>query len=170
MISRSDFLPAGSVDDDMPCPLDSKRTVPTWEVTKYMLDALDLKPHETLLEIGTGSGYQCACWAERCKEVVSIEVDPIPGVAEKLPRNVVLVQVSMHNFETDEKFDAVVVSCGISRAAASMLSRFLKIGGRMVAPVGESGKQELLRLDMVGNQLSDDRGPLAYLRFGWMEL
>lgn len=168
MVNRSDFLPQCCIDDGSPINITPTQPVPTWDITAVMLDALKLAPSDVVLEVGTGSGYQCACWAERCKEVVSLEINPVAGVEEKLPHNVILIKQSVNEFESAEVFDAIVVTCGIPEHIAQKLGAFLKSGGRLVAPVGDPSGQELRKYAKEDGVL-EDYGPLAYPRFTWME-
>ena len=55
---------------------DPPRAIPDREVTRLMLEMLQLKPTDKLMEIGTGSASQTGIWAERCKEVHTVELKP----------------------------------------------------------------------------------------------
>jgi protein-L-isoaspartate(D-aspartate) O-methyltransferase len=133
-VDRSRF--AGGSHADQPIPLSTTATVPTERVARLLADLCRLPPQSTVLEIGTGSGYQAAILAERCREVVSVEVRPIDGVAAKLPPNVTLITADGRTFDTGEQFDAVLVTFAAPEIAPAWVKQ-LKEGGRLVIPQGK---------------------------------
>ena len=117
-----------------------------------MTAALELTGGETVLEIGTGSGYQTALLARLCERVVTVE--RLPELAEPAQR--VLGELGIENvtFRTgdgtlgapgDGPFDAIIVTAGAPEVPPALLEQ-LADGGRLVIPVGPRFSQELLRV------------------------
>lgn len=131
MIDRSLFCPQQE-NPPWPVPLTPTCTVPT-EGMAYMLADL-LNTCGDVLEIGTGSGYQTAVLAERCRSVVSVEINPQNQVQQKLPSHVVLFNADGCIFHTDNEFDGILVTFG-ANALYDVWHRQLKEGGRLVVPL-----------------------------------
>jgi protein-L-isoaspartate(D-aspartate) O-methyltransferase len=132
MIDRTQFTPDKS-NPNRPVPCGCEQTVPTEAMAKLLADALNADGGK-VLEIGTGSGFQTAVLAERCKDVVSVEVQPMAGVAEKLPPNVTLVKADGCTYDTGEKFDGVLVTFGAPRIMHAWFEQ-VREGGRLVVPL-----------------------------------
>lgn len=126
-----------------------------------MTDQLDLHGTEKVLEVGTGSGYSGAILSHCAKEVHSIEYDPQLAYAaqlnlKKLGRDNVKVYRGDGFYGLPEiaPFDAVIVT-GAARDVPSLLMDQLKIGGRMVVPIGSHPQ---LNLDLfVFQKVSDEK-------------
>lgn len=99
-----------------------------------------------ILEIGTGSGYQAAILAERCRSLVSIDVERDPAVAAKLPAHVCLITGNGYEYDTGEEFDGILVTFAAQGIAEAWV-RQLKDGGTLVVPLqrGESSAISVLR-------------------------
>lgn len=159
MIDRRLFTPNG---DDPPCPVpvNDLCTVPTAGMAHLMADlVVNGKQDADILEIGTGSGYQAAVLAERCKTVVTIDIVRQPGVDELLPKNVFVMHANGYEYDTHEKYDGVLVTFRANRLSGSWLNQ-LKEGGRLVVPMvcGEQARitiyvrrsNELELVDVIG--------------------
>jgi protein-L-isoaspartate(D-aspartate) O-methyltransferase len=133
VIDRCLFTPNGD-NPPSPVPLDDLCTVPTEEMAHLLADLITANMPLDVLEIGTGSGYQAAILAQRCRSLVSVDVKLQPGVAEKLPSNVAIVIADGYEFDSGEQFDAVLVTFAASRLASSWVQQ-TKIGGRLVVPM-----------------------------------
>jgi protein-L-isoaspartate(D-aspartate) O-methyltransferase len=155
-VPRERFLPAGQADyayDDTPLPIGDGQTISQPYIVAYMAEALTLKGGEKVLEIGTGSGYAAAILAEIAAEVYTIE--RIQGLAEmastlldKLGYSNVHVRHGDGTLGWPEQapFDGIVVTAG-GPDVPETLKQQLKIGGRLVIPVGTSTwYQELVRV------------------------
>jgi protein-L-isoaspartate(D-aspartate) O-methyltransferase len=136
--------------DDTPLPIGLGQTISQPYIVAFMSEALMLKGEEKVLEIGTGSGYQAAILAELCKEVYSIEI--VAPLAERARE--VLADLGVKNVQVrtgdgyrgwKEKapFDAIMVTAAPAEVPKPLLEQ-LKIGGRLVAPVG-TWNQNLVR-------------------------
>jgi protein-L-isoaspartate(D-aspartate) O-methyltransferase len=87
-----------------------------------------------IYEIGTGSGYQTAILAERCRLVVTIEVEPVPDVEAKLPQNVIAIHGDGFTHDTESQYDGILVTCAAS-AICQVWEKQLKEGGKLVVPM-----------------------------------
>jgi protein-L-isoaspartate(D-aspartate) O-methyltransferase len=132
MIDRCQFTPNGD-NPNFPVPISDLCTVPTTEMA-YLLASLIGDDAQDVLEIGTGSGYQTAVLAERCRSVVSIDVERHPGVSDRLPAHVALVMANGYEFDSGEQFDAVLVTFEANRISP-MWAHQLRDGGILVVPV-----------------------------------
>ncbi|GAH45371.1 unnamed protein product, partial [marine sediment metagenome] len=132
-------------------------------IVALMIQALELKGDEKVLELGTGSGYEAAVLAELAKQVVTVEI--IPELAESAKR--VLEKLGYSNVEVhiagktlgwleDAPYDAIIVSAGAPSIPQILLGQ-LSWGGRLVIPVGSHWQQELMKLskDKEGNKVEN---------------
>lgn len=131
-LDRSQFLPPGTEDGDFPVVLSETCSVPSKRMA-YLLAGL-LDTDGSVLEIGTGSGYMAAVLAQWCREVVSIEAQPRPGLDGCLPKNVALIQANGMTYDTEQEYDGVLVSFAVTGIASVWVSQ-LKEGGRLVVPL-----------------------------------
>ncbi|MGH8213021.1 MAG: protein-L-isoaspartate O-methyltransferase family protein [Rhodanobacteraceae bacterium] len=129
-----------------------------------VLQSLGLKPHEDVMEIGTGSGYFTACLAKLARRVVSVERHPdLAQLARERLRNAGIDNVefihadALRDFKPTQVFDAVAVT-GAVAAVPQVFHDWLKPGGRMFAVVGVEPAMRalLLRREADGN-LGEER-------------
>ena len=112
-------------------------------VVAYMTQMLELDGDEKVLEIGTGSGYQAAVLAEIVGKVYTIEiVEPLAQRAEKTLKRLgyegVIVRVGdgYRGWPEQAPFDAIIVTAAPDHVPQPLVDQ-LKVGGRMVIPVGD---------------------------------
>jgi protein-L-isoaspartate(D-aspartate) O-methyltransferase len=173
-VPREEFLPPPLREfayEDSPLPIAEGQTISQPYIVALMADALLLRGGERVLDIGTGSGYAAAVLAEIAANVYS--VDRIGQLAEKAA--VTLSKLgydNVHVLHADgtkgwpehAPYDAIVVAAGGPKIPES-LQRQLKVGGRLVIPVGtEVRAQELVRVTRV-SQTEFRREDLADVRF-----
>ncbi|WP_329743462.1 protein-L-isoaspartate O-methyltransferase [Dyella sp. A6] len=121
-----------------------------------VLQALDLKPGERVLEIGTGSGFLAACLANLAGNVVSVDMhaDFTAAAGERL-RTAGITNVELatgeavNNWQPQGLFDAVVVTGAVFRIPERFLA-WLKPGGRLLAVRGESPVQHVMMFTQEG--------------------
>ncbi len=135
--------------EDHPLPIGEGQTVSQPYIVAVTLDALQLQPSDTVLEIGTGSGYQTALLAELTRQVYSMERHPALArhaeatLARLGYANVkVIVGDGSEGLPALAPFDAIAVSAAAPQIPASLFEQ-LREGGRMVIPVGPADVQEL---------------------------
>jgi protein-L-isoaspartate(D-aspartate) O-methyltransferase len=129
--------------DDHPLPIGMGQTISQPFIVAYMTEVLGLKGGEKVLEIGTGSGYQAAVLAEIAGEVYSIEIlEPLARSAEKTLdrlgyKNIhIMAGDGYRGWPEHAPFDAVIVTAAPDHVPQPLVEQ-LKVGGRMVIPVGE---------------------------------
>jgi protein-L-isoaspartate(D-aspartate) O-methyltransferase len=173
-VPREMFLPHSLQEfayEDSPLPIAEGQTISQPYIVAYMIEALALAGGEKVLEIGTGSGYAAAVLAEIAAEVYTVErigqlaEKAAAALAEQGYDNVhVLHGDGTRGWSEHAPYDAIVVAAGGPKIPDSLRTQ-LKIGGRLVIPVGSSARsQELVRVTRVGE---DDyrREDLADVRF-----
>ncbi len=144
---RHKFVPdqhINSAYDDTPLTIGYGQTISQPYIVAYMTEVLNLNKASTVLEIGTGSGYQAAILSPIVKKVYTIEIIPeLSGTSsdrlKKLGyRNVeVAMGDGYYGWEQHAPFDAIIVTAAAGHIPPPLLAQ-LKPGGRMVIPVGGS--------------------------------
>jgi protein-L-isoaspartate(D-aspartate) O-methyltransferase len=139
--------------DDHPLPIGYEQTISQPYIVAFMTAALDPKPGERVLEVGTGSGYQAAVLAALGTEVYTIEiVRPLGEQAQKVLQDLgydkkvkVRVGDGYAGWPEAAPFDAIIVTCAPEKVPQPLIDQ-LKVGGRMIIPVGDRITQELILL------------------------
>lgn len=165
---------------NIPLPIGHGQTISQPLVVAMMTQALELTGTETILEVGTGSGYQCALLAELGRKVVSIErLEALATAARarlaKLGYSNVEVVIGDGTLGYPElaPYDAIIVTASTPTAPQPLLDQ-LADGGRIVVPVGSHSCQELILHTKRGGKFTTQR--LGAVRFvpligeaGWQE-
>jgi protein-L-isoaspartate(D-aspartate) O-methyltransferase len=159
-IHREDFVPVRYrklAFADIAVPLDHGQVMMRPKIEARMLQALDLQEDETVLEIGTGSGFITACLASLSKRVVSVEIfedlhqAALLDLQDKGMLNVELfVGDVMNGWQPEQAHDVVVVT-GSVPGVPEQFKGWVNPGGRMFVITGESPAMEaklLRRLDV----------------------
>jgi protein-L-isoaspartate(D-aspartate) O-methyltransferase len=147
-IPREAFVPdayQGLAYADIEIPIGDESAMLAPKMVGRMLQALDLRPADKVLEIGTGTGYVTACLARLAGRVVSVEIDPALADAARqrleamqLTRVEVLTADAMSGPIDGGPFDAIAVTGSLrSEEPLPMLRQQLAEGGRLFAVVGE---------------------------------
>lgn len=130
--------------DDMPLPIACGQTISQPSVVGLMTQALNVQPRDTVLEIGTGSGYQAAILAHLARRIYTVDrhrrlVREAQGVFQSLG----LVNITAftadgsHGLPDQAPFDRIIVTAAAEDPPGPLLAQ-LKVGGIMVLPVGQS--------------------------------
>jgi len=138
--------------EDRPLSIGFGQTISQPFIVALMVQALELRGDEKVLELGTGSGYEAAILAELAQKVVTVEC--IPELAESARQ--VLDNLGYSNIEVHisgrtlgwpegAPYDAIIVSAGAPTVPEVLLEQ-LAWNGRLVIPVGSRWQQELLRV------------------------
>ena len=149
---REAFVPMVSrefVYGDHPLPIGFGQTISQPYIVALMLQALSLNGNESVLEVGTGSGYQTALLAQLSARVVTVE--RVPELARDA--RVRLDQLGFSNVRVEwvegqlgypelAPYDAIVVSAAAPRIPDVLMEQ-LAVGGKMVLPVGDREVQDL---------------------------
>ena len=148
--------------DDGPLPIGEGQTISQPYIVAFMTETAKIKPTDSVLEIGTGSGYQAAVLAGLAKSVYSIEIledlaESARQRLEKLGYKNVFVKHGDGYRGWPEKapFDAIVVTAAPTDVPEALLEQ-LKVGGRMVLPVGRHF-QELLSITKTKDGIEKER-------------
>lgn len=137
---------------DYPLPIEEGQTISQPYVVALMTEALQLKPGDRVLEIGTGSGYQAAVLAEIVKEVYSIEIRK--SLAEKASKDLKKLgynRIRIKNgdgyfgWESAAPFDAIIITAAVNHIPSPLLKQ-LKDGGRFILPLGSTAYYQVLTL------------------------
>ena len=157
-IPRENFVPEeyqNLVFADMEIPLNNSEKMLSPKIEGRILDSLDLKGHEDVLEIGTGSGYFTAVLASLAKSVKSIEIhkELIDAAKEKIDvlniSNVELVNEDALNLNLgNNKFDTIVVGCALP-VISEDLKRALKISGKLFIVVGSKNQMHATLVERI---------------------
>jgi protein-L-isoaspartate(D-aspartate) O-methyltransferase len=135
--------------EDHPLPIGEGQTISQPYIVALMLEALELKSSDRILEIGTGSGYVTALLAELTAEVFSVERHAVLAdqarelLAGMGYRNVkVIVGDGTRGFPEFAPYDAILVSAATREVPGALLEQLVE-GGRMIIPVGPADSQQL---------------------------
>jgi len=154
-VPRQRFVPtsyAALAYANRPLPIGHGQTISQPYIVALMTELLDIDAGDTVLEIGTGSGYQAAVLAELARQVYTIEIiEPVGERAAAL-----LSQLGYKNISTrigdgyngwpeHAPFDAIIVTAAAPQVPPALVAQ-LKPGGRMVIPVGADGEVQFLHV------------------------
>ena len=165
-VPRHLFVPSASVEQaygDFPLPIGQGQTISQPYIVAFMTEALGLRGGESVLEIGTGSGYQSAVLSHIAARVRTIEI--VPELAEEARQR--LARLGYRNVTVRAgdgyagwpevaPFDAIVVTAAAPRIPEP-LKQQLADGGRLVLPVGDEYQQELIVVTRRGASFDERR-------------
>ncbi|OGX05710.1 MAG: protein-L-isoaspartate O-methyltransferase [Omnitrophica WOR_2 bacterium GWA2_47_8] len=170
-VKRHVFVPSGSemsAYEDHPLPIGYDQTISQPFIVAYMTQALQLDGDDKVLEIGTGSGYQAAILAEIVKEVYTIEiVKELAASASQRLKSLGYDNIHVKHgdgfagWPQHAPFDAIIVTAAPAEVPQELLEE-LKVGGRMVIPMGTTD-QELFLITKTSNGY--DQKTLLPVRF-----
>ena len=165
-VPREAFVPQDqyyAAYEDRPLSIGFGQTISQPYIVALMVQALELKGGDKVLELGAGSGYEAAILAELAKEVVTVEriselVEGAKRALEKLGYSNVKVHLASRElgWSDEEPYDAIIVSAGAPTIPQILLNQ-LSFGGRLVIPVGSRWQQDLLKVTKMrkGNKVEN---------------
>ncbi len=155
-VPRELFVPPAQRDfayDDRPLAIGHGQTISQPFIVAMMIEALDVKESDKILEVGAGSGYVAAILGELANKVVTVEI--VPELADRAASvlselgytnvDVHLASRSTLGWMADAPYDAILVSAGAPSVPQLLLAQ-LKWHGRLVIPVGSRWQQELTKV------------------------
>jgi len=156
------FVPAASRNlayHDMALPIGGGQTISPPFIVAMMTQALEPRPDDKVLEVGTGSGYQAAVLSPLVADVYSVEI--VPSLGRSAQR--VLQQLNYTNVHTKigdgfqgwaehAPFDKIIVTCSPEKIPPPLVAQ-LREGGMIVIPLGERYQQTLYRFRKVSGEL-----------------
>ena len=164
-VPREQFVPDDMTDlayDDSALPIGQGQTISQPYIVALMIEAAEVRPGDTVLEIGAGSGYAAAVLGQIAQQVFAIERH------EELARSAArrLRELGYDNVRVsagdgtlglphEAPFDAILVSAGGPRIPQALKAQ-LAIGGHLLMPVGEGRHQTLRKLTRLGEEEFED--------------
>lgn len=154
-VPRDVFVPSAArylAFHNGPVSIGHGQTISQPFIVALMTDLLDIRPEQTILEVGTGSGYQAAVLARLARQVYSVEI--IAALARTAGER--LQQLGRANVEVRHgdgyegwpehaPYDGIIVTAAASHVPPPLVSQ-LKAGGRLVIPVGFTNAFQTLRV------------------------
>jgi protein-L-isoaspartate(D-aspartate) O-methyltransferase len=147
VVKREEFVPAAYkslafADTEIPLPGDEAMFTPKLEAR--LLQEVQLKKHETVLEIGAGSGYMAALLAHKGRHVTTVDISPeLSAMAERNLANAGVTNVKVEHgdgaqgWANGAPFDVIVISGALEVLPEAFLKQ-VKVGGRIAAIVGRA--------------------------------
>lgn len=157
--------------EDRAFPITAGQTISQPYTVGFQTQLLELKKYDKVLEIGTGSAYQCCVLAEMGVAVFTIErqkelYDQVGQFAllKKYPNIKRFYGDGFEGLPSFAPFDKILITCGAPFIPPKLVAQ-LKPGGIMVVPVGDDGKQKMVRLtkDKDGNVKEDEMGNFSFV-------
>lgn len=183
-VPREAFVSAGTEEfayEDSPLPIGEGQTISQPYIVAAMAEAAELEPGDRVLEVGAGSGYAAAVLSRLAGQVFAIErhaslTDAARGRCRVLGYHNITLKTGDGSTGWPEQapFDAILVAAGVPKPPEA-LRRQLKIGGRLIVPVGGADEQRLLRIHRTGEEgfREDDLGGVRFVPLigaeGWPE-
>jgi len=164
--------------DDKPLPIGERQTISQPYMVGLMTQALELRGHERVLEVGTGCGYQTAILAELAATVYTVERLAVLAAAARATLDAfgytnVVTRVGDGSLGWAEEgpFDAILVTAGSPKVPRPLVAQ-LGMGARLVFPSGEEELQTLVRIrkeegGLYEEHLGDCRFVKLVGRYGW---
>ena len=159
-VPRHYFMDSGFVEfayKDQAFPIGSGQTISQPYTVAFQTELLNVKKHDKILEVGTGSGYQCVILLELGAKVYTIERQR----ELYLKSRTLLTEMGYkpYFFYGDgykgqpnyAPFDKIIITAGAPEIPSELLKQ-LKIGGRMIVPVGGSNGQVMVTVDRIGEE------------------
>jgi len=147
--------------EDGPAPIGEGQTISQPYIVAFMTERLRLKPHHTVLEIGTGSGYQTAILCHLCHYVYSVErvsrlADQAGGRIGDLGYNNIEIYVGdgSQGLPDQATFDRIMVTAAVPRLPNVLCGQLDKHGGQMILPIGDEELQELTLVTRRGERFA----------------
>ena len=149
--------------EDVALPIGHNQTISQPYVVARMTEAIVTSgPMESILEIGTGCGYQTATIAQLAKKVYSVErIKPLLDRAKKNLKTLRLRNVDFKHddgslgWEQKAPFDAIITTAAPQQIPSELLEQLNPEGGRLVIPVGGDDQQELKLIAREGDEYTE---------------
>lgn len=162
LVPRHEFVPAEFLDsayDDRPLPIGERETISQPYMVAAITEAARVAAGDKALEIGGGSGYQAAILAQLGAKVYAIETNPqLAQTARDRLQRLGYGDVEVFTGDGSEglasraPFDVIIVSAGTPNVSPMLLAQ-LSEGGRLLVPVGDLRRQQLLLISKQAGQI-----------------
>jgi protein-L-isoaspartate(D-aspartate) O-methyltransferase len=164
VVKREQFVPQAYQNlafADVEIPLPGGEAMFSPKMEARILQELNLKKHENVLEVGAGSGYMAALMAHKARHVTTVEISPeIKALAEQNIAKAGISNVSVvegngaNGWEKEAPYDVIVISGGLENLPENFLKQ-LKVGGRIAAIVGQSPAMQCVLVTRVSEAAYD---------------
>jgi len=166
-IPRELFLPENKQDAayyDGALSIGWGQTISQPYIVALMTEALELKPEDNVLEVGTGSGYQAAILARLCRRVYTME--RLESLSEAAAARLGALGIENVTFlkgdgslgyAPEAPFEGIIVTAAAPKTPEALRAQLSPDAGRLVIPVGDRMHQVLYRIRRSGQQYSDKR-------------
>ena len=153
LVPRQDFVDPAFTDQayaDAALPIECGQTISQPYVVAFMTERLAVEPHHTVLEIGTGSGYQAAVLSHLCRRVLTIErYRELQKSAEAtfsrlgIGNVTTIIGDGWLGWPPQAPFDRIMVTAAAEEPPAALIDQLAE-GGRMIIPLGETRDTQFL--------------------------
>lgn len=155
----------GLAMDDIGLPLAHAQTMTKPSTVGRILTLLSPQPGDTVLEVGTGSGFQAACIADLAHKVITLDRwrDLVADARGRFGRARLMrvfahVADGLEGWADDAPYDRIVINAALAQIPLPLLDQ-LKPGGTLLAPLGDADSQRLIRYR---NGQTEDLGPIKF--------
>lgn len=172
-VPRQWFVPSDSQQlsyADMPLPIGKGQTISQPFIVAFMMELANLKPSDTVLDIGTGSGYSSALLSKIVKKVVTIEriEDLYKKAKEALAKHqfdnvTCILGDGNKGYKKEAPYDAILVAAATPEVPKDLKLQ-LEIGGKLIVPVGDRYFQSLVTVKRL-SKLEFEENSDEYVRF-----
>ena len=147
--------------EDRPLPIGEGQTISQPYIVAFMSERLRLKPHQTVLEIGTGSGYQTAILCHLTHYVYSIE--RVSRLADQAGERIgdlgynnieIYVGDGSQGLPDQAMYDRIMVTAAVPRLPNVLCTQLSDHGGQLILPIGDEDVQELKLITRRGEQFT----------------
>ena len=171
-VARHRFVPEelrGHAYGDYPLPIEAGQTISQPYIVALMTELADIGKEDTVLEIGTGSGYQAAVLGELAAHVYTIEIiDTLAATAKRRLEDLGYENVTVkpgdgyRGWPEHAPFDAIIVTAAPEKIPQPLIDQLAE-GGKLVIPVGSSSQQLVLLKKTDGKITQDSITPVIFV-------
>ncbi|WP_456474409.1 protein-L-isoaspartate(D-aspartate) O-methyltransferase [Candidatus Pyrohabitans sp.] len=184
-VPRHEFVPEDRVEyayHDEPLPIGEGQTISAPHMIAIMCEALEIEREHRVLEVGTGSGYHACIVSIIADRGEVYSVERYRRLAEEARKNIaragccgritIVVGDGTKGYEEKAPYDRIYVTAGAPRVPPPLLKQ-LKVGGKLLIPVGSRLNQDLVRITRVGEEeyMEESLGGCVFVplvgEYGW---
>ncbi|MDI6655678.1 MAG: protein-L-isoaspartate O-methyltransferase [Candidatus Hydrothermarchaeota archaeon] len=147
--------------EDRPLPVGEEQTISAPHMVAMMCDALELREDHKVLEVGAGTGYHACIVAHIVKKGSVFAVERIARLAEKAKENMekagceqvqIIIGDGTRGHEKEAPYDRIFVTAGAPDIPKPLVEQ-LKVGGKLLIPIGSRYMQELILIEKTENKI-----------------